>query len=375
MKVKFALLLGFGLIWASTLFAQAKASQPAQPVTAPNTGQILEQAPGAPTMGSAEGSGPMTEKEVVAELKKKDGTDQLMKDIEKRGVQFEMDADTEKRLRKAKATDDIIKAITAAGPKERAAAAKATALAGGGLALSKEEGADYHTLQSELDPDKAISLANAFALKYPSSPALSYVYSMEAVAYEDKGDAAKIVEYGEKSLALKKDNFMALMLLSYAIPQPQFINQHQADEEQQLTAADTYCQQALTVVDSLKPQPTESEADFARRKAGYTSAIHANLGMIHLDRAQLSLMGMDMDELAKAEKEYRLAVADTDHPDPAVYFRLGDSCKLQGKFDDAIAAYTKSSELAKGALKQMADQQADAMKKLKAQAAGAPAKP
>jgi hypothetical protein len=32
---------------------------------------------------------------------------------------------TEKRLRKAKATDDVIKAVTAAGPKERAAAEKA----------------------------------------------------------------------------------------------------------------------------------------------------------------------------------------------------------------------------------------------------------
>jgi tetratricopeptide (TPR) repeat protein len=374
MKVKFALLLGFGLIWASMLFAQVKAPTVAPPAATPTTGQVLEQGQmrGSPTMGPAQGSGPMSEKEVVAELKK-GGADQLLKDLSTRGVEFEMDADTEKRLRKAKATDDIIKAVTAAGPKERAAAAKSAAMASGALPLSREEAADYHALQSELDPDKAISLANAFATKYPNSPGLSYVYSIEAMAYQNKGDAARIVEYGEKSVGMKKDNFMALMLLAYAIPQPQFINKHQADEEQQLTAADTYCQQALTMVDSLKPQPAESEADFARRKAGYISAIHANLGMIHLDRAQLSLMGMDMDELAKAEKEYRLAVA-TDQSDPATYFRLGDACKLQGKIDEAIAAYTKCGELARGQLKQMAEQQADVLKKVKAQS-GTPTKP
>ena len=73
----------------------------------------------------------MTEKEVITELKK-DGADQLQKDLDKRGVAFEMDPDIEKRLRKAKATDEVIKAVTAAGPKERAAAAKAAAMASGG---------------------------------------------------------------------------------------------------------------------------------------------------------------------------------------------------------------------------------------------------
>ncbi len=287
---------------------------------------------------------PMTEKEVISELKKA-GPDQLVKDLDKRGVAFEMDPDIEKALRKAKATDEIIKAVTSAGPKERAAAAKAAAMANGQVILTPAEDADFKAMSTELDPDKAIALAEAFVQKYPNSEVLSYAFAFEANAYQTKGDAAKIVEYAEKSLDLKKDNLMSLLLAAYAMPQPQFMNLHHTDEEDQLAKAETYCQDALKAVNDLKKQPNETDEDFAKRKAIYISNVHADLGMIHLDRAQLGLMGMDKEELAKAEQEYKQAVTLTDNPDPSDYFRMGEACRLQGKIDDAIAAFTKASEL------------------------------
>ena len=85
-------------------------------------------------------------------------------------------------------------------------------------------------------------------------------------------------------------------------------------------------------------------------------------------------MGLDKEELAKAEKEYRLAVTGTDHPDPSDYYRLGEAYRLQGKIDDAIAAFTKASEIGQGPVKQYAEQQIEMLKKAKAQSA-APAKP
>jgi hypothetical protein len=96
--------------------------------------------------------------------------------------------------------------------------------------------------------------------------------------------------------------------------------------------------------------------------------------MIHLDRAQLGLMGLDKDELAKSEKEYGLAVSGTDRADPTDYYRLGEAYRLDGKIDDAIAAFTKASELGQDAVKQYALQQIDMLKKVKAQPAP-PAKP
>lgn len=292
-----------------------------------------------------------------------------MKDLEKRGVSFEVNADIEKQLRKAHATDEIVKAVTNAGPKERADAARAAALAGGIIMPAPEESAEYNAVRTELNPDKTIALAEAFAQKHPQSDVLSYVYMFEANAYQTKGDADQLVAAAEKSLALKKDNLVTLGMLAYAIPMPQFLKGHQADEEKQLDRAEGYCQQALKGIEVINKPPNEPDADFAKRKANFISSIHSDLGMIHLDRAQLGLMGLDRGELAKAETEYKLAVSLSDQPEATDYFRLGDTCRLQHKYDDAIAAYSKASELGQGAVKQFADQEIEALKKAKAQPA------
>jgi tetratricopeptide (TPR) repeat protein len=354
MKMKSVILLGPALLLSSVLFAQV----PSGPATTPT-----------PTLAP----GPLSDKDVLSELKTS-GAAQLLKDLTARGVDFEMNADLEKKLRKAKATDDVIKAVTAAGPKERAAAEKAKAVAGGKLDLSPGESADFKAIETELDPDRAISLAEAFVKKYPQSQVNSYVEAFEANAYQTKGDAEKLVEYADKSVELKKDNLMSLLLLAYAIPQPQYIKKHQAEEEKELTKAEGYAQDAFKAVDSLQKPAEESDADFAKRKANYNASIHADMGMIHLERAQLGLMSLDQDELIKSEKEFKVAVSTADHPDAADYYRLGDALRLQGKIDDAIAAFTKCSDLSQGVLKQYAVQQLDRLKKEKANSA-APAKP
>src|SRR5580692_1610312 len=151
MKIKCVILLGAAMLLAGVIVAQ----------DLPSAGGGMP----APTMGPAPEQGPMAEKEVVLALKKKGGADQLLKDVKARGVDFETDAETEKRLRKAKASDEMITAIKAAGPNERAAAIKSAAIANGMTVVSKEESADFRALESELDPDKAIALAEAYVQK------------------------------------------------------------------------------------------------------------------------------------------------------------------------------------------------------------------
>ncbi len=241
------------------------------------------------------------------------------------------------------------------------------ALISGAVILSAEESGDFKALQTELNPDKAIAMAEAYVRKYPHSDALSYALSFEANAYQSKGNAAKIVEYAEKSLDLKTDNLMSLLLAAYAIPTPQFLNLHRRDEPDQLARAEGYCQDSLKAVDGQKKQPNETEEAYAKRKAIYTSNVHADLGMIHLDRAQLGRMGIDKDELAKAEQEYKQAVSLTDAPDPSDYYRMGEACRLEGKIDNAIAAFTRASDLGQGVVKQYAERQIDMLRKAQAQ--------
>ena len=378
MKIKLVSLPGLILLLSSTLFAQARGAAPTAPATAnPTSNPTAGQAENPPTMGPAQAqastTGPMTEKEVITELKKQ-GADQLQKDLATRGAAFEMDPDIEKSLRKAKATDQVIKAVTAAGPKERAAAAKAAAMASGDIIIPPQESNDYKALQTELDPDKLIAMANALATKYPQSAVLSYAYSYEANAYKMKGDVAKVVEFAEKSVGLKQDNLMSLDMLAFIIPSTQFMALHSTDQSEQLDKAQKYADAAFKALDELKKPNGVQDADYAKQKALAISDLHADMGMIHIDRAQLGLMGLDQEELAKAEKEYRLAISGTDQPDPTAYFRLGETCKLQGKLDDAIAAFTKAGELSPNQLKPIADQQIAILNKAKAQPP-APAKP
>jgi tetratricopeptide (TPR) repeat protein len=357
MKIKSVILLGPALLLASALFAQS-----------PNASQSSS---GVPTLAAA--PAPMDDKEVLTELKK-EGPAQLMKDLSSRGVNFEMDPEMEKKLRHAKATDEVVNAVKAAGPKEREAAIRASAMAAGQAVLSPDEAAAFKPLQTELDPDKAIAMAEAFVQKFPKSEALTYVYAFEGNAYETKGNAEKMVEYAEKSLALKNDNLMSLLMAAYGIPQPQYTKLHQADEEKQLNQAESYANEALKQVDTLKKQPNEDDKAFSDRKATYISNAHGDLGMIHLDRAQLGLMSLDKAELVKAENDFKQAVTIAPHPEPTDYYRMGEACKLQGHYDDAIAAFSKASDLGQGVLKQYADQQVVRLKQAKAQA-GTAAKP
>jgi len=354
MKIKSVILLGLAMLFANALYAQL----PSGPATAPT-----------PSVAQ----GPMNEKDVITELKK-EGAPQLVKDLGARGVDFEMNPDIEKRLRKAKATDDVIKAVTAAGPKERAAAIKTEAAASGAMVLPPEEAADFKAVETELDPDKGIALAEAYVKKYPKSPALSYIYAFEGNFYENKNDVAKTVEYAEKSIALKPDNLMSLLEAAYAIPQPQFTRLHGADEESQLDKAESYAKDAIKAVEDLKKLPNEQDADFASRKADYLSSAHGDLGMIHLDRAQLGLMSLDTSELAKSVEEFKLATSLTQHPVGTDYYRMGEAYKLLGKFDEAIAAFTRAGEVGPPVLKQYADKQIEALKNAKP-TAGPPAKP
>jgi tetratricopeptide (TPR) repeat protein len=316
----------------------------------------------------------MTEKEVTKEIKS-GPPETVIKDVKQRGVDFDMTPDMEKKLRKAKATDEVIEAVRQAGPKVRAQMARMVLGAGpGGVQdIPKEQAQGYDVIKSELDPDKAIALVEDFAKKYPNSPLLTYVYSFGANAYQEKGDVEKVIELTDKSLKLKSDNIMSLVLSIGMLPQPQYLNKHEADREKILQEAQSEADRALQLISQIPKQANETDADHQKRLSDAASQVHGSLGMVHLELASGSLSGPDKAELAKAEQEYQTAVTTTARPDPRDYFRMGEAYAMDGKLDDAIQAFTKASELGQGTMiKAYADQRIEEMKKRKAQGSAAP---
>jgi tetratricopeptide (TPR) repeat protein len=379
MRIKRILWVLAAFAFASLLNAQMRGqgpTMPAQPQTQSQTPQMtnaqMQPQTGEKGKRQAQGPVPMTDKEVVKEVKSAPA-ETVIKDVKERGVNVDMTPDFEKKLLKAGATNEVVEAVRRAGPKAREMAKMSMGPGQAGtLDIPKEQAQAFDAIKGELDPDKAIALAADFARKYPESPLLSYVYSYSANGYQQKGDAEKVVEYTEKGLKLKSDNLMCLIMSLGMLPQPQYLNNHEADRDKILQEAESEAGRALQLISQIPKQPNETDADLQTRLARVASPVHASLGMVHLDLASEALAGPDKDELAKAEQEFKTAVT-TDRPDPTDYYRLGEVYKLEGKLDDAIGAFTKASEIGQATMiKAYADRQVEELKRRKAQGSAAP---
>jgi len=316
-----------------------------------------------------QGPHPLSEKELTKEIKSLP-EDKVIKDVMDLGVDFDMTPAIEKKLRKSKATDQIVEAVRQAGPTVRSKMAKLSMGPGQGgtQAIPKEEAQAWDAIKVELDPDKAIGLVDDFVKKYPSSILLSYAYSFGASAYQQKGDLEKVAEYTSKSLKLKPDNLMSLMLSIGILPLPQYLNAHPADRAKILQEAEAEAKRALELIPvQVQKQPREVDADFKRRQTDLTSEVHGPLGMIHLELASDALAGPDKAELAKAEEEFNTAVTTASRANPSDYFRMGEAYMLDSKWDDALKAFTMASALGQGSMiKTYADQRIIEVKKKKA---------
>jgi hypothetical protein len=351
MRIKQILLVFAVLAFSSVLYAQGQA-QPAQ--------------------HQAAVPAPLTEKELTKEIKSA-APETVINDVKQRGVDFEMTPEIEKKLHKAKATDEIIAAVRQEGPKARAQMAKMN-ISGhaGGPTVPKEQIDAFSAIKGELDPDKIIALVDDFAKKYPDSSLLTYVYAFGADGYQQKGNLDKIIEYSDKALKLKPDNLLCLLLKLEVMPQPQYLNKHEADRDKILEESQAEAAQALKLIPQIPKQTSETDENYQKRLSQASANVHSALGMVHLDLATASLGGADKSELAKAEQEYKASVM-SDHPDARDYYRLGEACSMEGKLDDALQAFTKAGQLGQGTMLQAyADQKVKDLKKLKAQTPAAP---
>ena len=226
----------------------------------------------------------------------------------------------------------------------------------------------FDAIMGESNPDKAVKLVNDFVRKYPSSTLLSYAYSYAASAYQQKGDVEKVAEYADKSLKLEPDNLMGLILSVEVLPLPQHIKKHPADRGKILRQTQNEAARALQLIPQIPRQPKEADADYQKRLAAVASEVHGALGTLHLELASGAPGGLDRAELAKAEQEFRTAVTTTSHPDPRDYYRLGEVYGVEGKWDDAIQAYTNARKLGQDTvIKAYANEQMALLKKRQVQ--------
>jgi tetratricopeptide (TPR) repeat protein len=315
------------------------------------------------------GPAPITEKGLANEIRRAPA-ETVIKDVKRRGVDFDMTPGIEKKLRKSNASEELIEAVREAGPRFRAQMAKL--ILGPGSAgvqnVPKEQARGFSLIVGESDPDKVLTRVETFTKQYPDSPLLGYVYSLAANAYQHEGDVEKVVAFTGYSLNFNPDNLTSLILRVEMLPQPQYLRGNAAYRGRILQEALSEGNHALQLIAQIPKQPNETEVAYHKRLADYASEIHGPLGLVHLELASGGPAGLDTAELTKAEQELSTAVNTASNPTAQNYYRLGEAYALNGKWDEAIQAYTKAGKLGQGTLiKTHATEQIAQMEKSKAQ--------
>jgi tetratricopeptide (TPR) repeat protein len=258
--------------------------------------------------------------------------------ITERGVGFELDEKSEKKLRKAGADDDLIAAIWQATPGGKARmVGLLTSPSGVELRASAAEAIALSDIQSEHSADSQLRMVDGFEKKFPSSPLLSYVETEGARAHQEKGDYTEAVEDARKSLKLDPDNTYSLIILALVLPQPK-LGGSAKDAAGRLSEAVTDANRALELLGKLRPRPDETDDQFQARKGSLAADAHFAVGMAY----------MQMDSFEKAAGEYQAAIASTKQPNFQYYYRLAEAEASLGQVPAAIASLHKASDLARG---------------------------
>lgn len=299
---------------------------------------------------------PMGQDEVRDLVKKnKNAPEVILKTLEERKVDFDLNRDIEKKMRKAGATDDILQAIWRVGPTGRnSKAALLTSATGAQLQGTYEEAMGYRTIQSEMDPEKKLRMVEEFEKRFPNSQLLSYVYTQAANAAQQRGDLEGTVAYGEKSLKLDPDNIFSLVLVALTLPQPRMQRGDPGEATKKLSESEEYAKRVLSLIDKFPKQTNETDEQFQKRKSALLSDAHEALGMVHLQR----------DESDKAIEEFKTAISLLVSPNPQLFYRLGEVYANDGKKNEALEAFTKASEQGQGTvMKELADREIEKLKK------------
>jgi len=293
-----------------------------------------------PSGKAAPSPAPLSLDEVIRLIKQnKKDAHLVVSAIADRGVDFDLDEKTEKKLRKAGADDELLPEIWKVTPKGKAnMQALLTTPSGVQVQASPAEAFALRDIQNEPDPDHRVRMADEFEKKFPSSPLLSYVFAAAAKAHQDKGDLDGTVAAARKSLKLDPDNTFSLVILALVLPTRQQLQGSPSEIRQKLQETETDANLALALLEKLRPWPDETDEQFKQRKGSLAADAHFALGMAATQE----------DHYDDALTQYLIAISSTSKPTFQYYYRLAEAYASVGQVPQAIDTLQKASDVARG---------------------------
>ncbi|HVH71366.1 MAG TPA: tetratricopeptide repeat protein [Candidatus Dormibacteraeota bacterium] len=218
--------------------------------------------------------------------------------------------------------------------------------------VSAEEDAAFKAFQDSPPNDwnKKIELGEAFFAKYPQSRYLPPIYSTLTIGYMQTNQIPKMLDIGDKAIALTPTDVTTLSILAQTISR--VTNSSTPDSAKQLEKAETYSKKAIEVAPTL-PKPANLTDDaFTAAKNQALAAAHSGLGLVYMKR------GKNQEAIPELESSLKLDPS----PDPVNYYLLGMANKSTSHFDDAISAFNKCATMT-GLMQATCKAQADDTKK------------
>ena len=203
---------------------------------------------------------------------------------------------------------------------------------------SRDEYDAFNAMAAEKDPNKKISLADAFIAKYPTSDFKSQALVAEMGVYYQLGKSDQAIDTARKVLTADPDNLDALSLLSFVFPFT--FKADDADAAAKLSRADADAHHGLDVLQKFQKPANVSDAQFKQYVDPKRALFNSAVGFIALQRK-------DYPNAITALK----AAADGNPTDVYTFYRLGLAYlySTPSDFDHAVWYIARAVSVAQAA--------------------------
>ena len=218
--------------------------------------------------------------------------------------------------------------------------------------VNAEEDAAFKAFQAVPNTDltKKIELGEDLVKKYPQTRYLPPVYYTLTIAYMQTNQTQKMLEVGDKEVALQPNDIATLAILSQTISR--VTNSNTPNAAQQLEKAATYAKKAIEIAPTLPKPENMTDEVFTAGKSQALVAAHSGLGLVLIKHGKNAEAIPELEQAVKLDKD----------PDPVNYYLLGMANKSTSHFDDAVTAFNKCAAMA-GPMQDSCKKQADDTKK------------
>ncbi|HEX4379987.1 MAG TPA: tetratricopeptide repeat protein [Candidatus Acidoferrum sp.] len=200
-----------------------------------------------------------------------------------------------------------------------------------------QEEADFKAFSAvpQNDVDKRIPLAEQFLQKYPQSQYRPAMYQTLVSGYLAKQEVPKMIDAGEKEIALNPNDTPILGLMGQTLART--LNPKAPDALSQLNKAESYSKRAIEVTPTLTKPAELTDEQFNNAKNNALEMAYSGLGLVYLQKGQYDQAIPTLEQSLKTDTH--------GEPDPVNLYLLGLANEKASHFDAAVTAFTKCAAI------------------------------